>query len=88
MDSNRTCYYVFTLPLLVCQYAKDLLMPGVRNSGNSECIISFNDYDVCWISNYFIPIYKNTDKDTGIRIISLMTKVLFEPRSHSNIIVL
>lgn len=34
------------------------------------------------------PHHKHTDKDTGIRIIRLMTKVIFEPRSHYNINVL
>lgn len=82
------CYYVFTLPLLVYLYTNDLLMPGVRNSGNFECIISFNDYNICGISNYFIPIHKHTDEDIDIRIIRLMSKVIFEPRSHSNISVL
>lgn len=88
------CYYVFILPLLVYLYANDLQMPNARNFGNSECIISFNDYNICLIFyytyyllhiNYFIPIYKHTDEDTGIRIIRLMSKVIFEPRSHSNI---
>lgn len=79
---------MFTLPSLVYLYANDLLMPGVKNSGNSECIISFNDYNICGTTNYFIPIHEHTDKDTGIRIIRLMTKVIFEPRSHYNINVL